>query len=64
MTYSIQTETGHVFLTATNIQDARDWAADCEWSDVSDVNELTDREIVAGIAQHFDGGWDGFLASY
>jgi hypothetical protein len=67
MTYSIQTKNGHLFLTAENIQDAKDWARDCTWSDMESddsFNDLTDPEIIYGIARHFDGGWDGFLASY
>ena len=63
MSYSIETDNGHVFLTDTHIVDALDWILDCEWADI-DVDELTDREIINGISRHFDGGWAAFLASY
>ena len=65
MSYSIETDNGHVFLTDTHIVDALDWILDCEDLDwILDVDDLTDREIVHGIARHFDGGWSAFLASY
>ena len=61
MTYSIQTETGHVFLTATNIEDARVWVAS-QLGLPPGAFRLTDREIINGIAKHFNGGWGAFSA--
>jgi hypothetical protein len=42
---------------------ARGWIADCAWGDLSetdDVADLTDLQVVAGIEQHYDGGWAQF----
>lgn len=63
MTYSIQTNTGHVFLTATNIDDARTWIT-YTWNaeEAFRINPLTDREVVNVIAKYYDSGWDAFLA--
>lgn len=47
------------------IKDGRAWIADCEWADLDpredDVAELTARQVVRGINQHYDGGWDQFI---
>lgn len=42
----------------------RDWIADCVWSDLheDEVDDLTDAEIVGGVARHYCGGLAGFLA--
>lgn len=47
----------------THLLDARDWLADCEFTDLEDPWELTDAEVRAGIDRHYDGGWAAFTAS-
>ena len=66
MTYSVDTDNGHIFLTAEHIQDAKEWMMDCYWSDMDedDIADLSDGEVVRGVSRHFDGGWNAFLASY
>jgi hypothetical protein len=39
---------------------AREWIADCQWAD--DTSDLTDAQVIAGINQHYDGGWPQFIA--
>jgi hypothetical protein len=42
---------------------ARGWVADNAWADLGDaddVADLTDLQVVAGIEQHYDGGWAAF----
>jgi hypothetical protein len=41
----------------------RAWIADCAWKDADDLATLTDREVVQGVARHYDGGVQAFLAS-
>ena len=47
------------------IKQMRDWVKDCEWSDMSDesdVDELSDIEILKGIQRNYDGGIKEFIA--
>lgn len=47
------------------IKQMRDWVKDCEWSDIgdeSDVDELSDMEILKGIQRNYDGGIKEFIA--
>lgn len=53
---------GDTFITHKEIDDAITWIADCSWDDIDDANELTDAEVLRGIARHYDGGWEQFLA--
>jgi len=46
--------------TPAELTEARAWIADCEWAD--DTTDLTDAEVVRGIAYHYDGGWAGFIS--
>jgi hypothetical protein len=57
---------GHIFLTAQHIQDAREWLADLDFPDIApeEFASMPDRQIVHGVARHFDGGWAGFLETY
>ena len=50
-------------MTAEQIQQARDWLNDCEWSDLddNDINEMPDASVIAGIARHYDGGIQQFI---
>jgi len=50
-------------FTPQNLLDAREWIKDCQWQDMdeSDVDDLTDLEVVRGICKHYDGGWREFL---
>jgi hypothetical protein len=50
-------------MTVEHIQQARDWLSDCEWADLDadDIAQLTDVQIVTGIARHYDGGIEQFI---
>ncbi len=41
----------------------RNWIADCSWPDLppEEVAELTEAEVVAGVAKHYAGGVEAFL---
>lgn len=46
------------------LKQMRDWVKDCQWGDVydeSDVDELSDIEILKGVDQHYDGGIKQFI---
>jgi hypothetical protein len=64
--FSIETDRGHVFLTAQHIQDAREWLADLDFPDIDPeaFDTMPDRKIINGVTRHFDGGWSGFLETY
>jgi hypothetical protein len=48
-------------LPAELLSAARGWAADCEWiEDAEDIADITDEQVIAGIAAHYDGGWAQF----
>jgi hypothetical protein len=49
-------------LTPATLTAMRAWAADCEWIDAAALAEYTDAQIVRGIARHYDGGLEQFLA--
>lgn len=61
---SRRTELRIAVTTATpeQITEARGWISDCSWSDLEDVDELSDHEVVAGVVAHYDGGWNQFLS--
>lgn len=49
--------------TRAEIKAAREWVGECMWADINtdeDIDEMTDDEIVAGVDQHYDGGWRQF----
>ncbi len=41
----------------------RDWIKDCPWGDMeeSDIDELSDIEVIRGVANHYSGGVKEFL---
>ena len=43
------------------IKDARDWAADCHWTDGDMLDEYTPQQILQGVNNHYDGGLNAFL---
>ncbi len=50
-------------LTAEQLLEARDWIKDCcPWGDLDEeeVDRLTDDEVTAVIARHFEGGISEF----
>ncbi|WP_027947238.1 hypothetical protein [Amycolatopsis taiwanensis] len=51
----------NIEVSAAQIAEMRAWIADCQWADIDNAGELTDREVIAGIGRHFDGGVAGFL---
>ena len=51
-------------MTAEQLQDARNWVAECVWGDLEDgdISQLTDAQVVAGIQRHYSGGVEQFVA--
>jgi len=51
-------------LRPEDIEQGREWISDCQWSnlDPDDIKDLSNIEIVRGVARHYEGGWDSFLA--
>lgn len=51
-------------LTPEELQEARGWIADCAWADLDpeDIDDLTDEQVLRGIARNYDGGIAGFKA--
>lgn len=49
-------------LQPHQLADARAWIADCEWANLGseDVGELTDEQVIAGVARHYEGGIQQF----
>lgn len=45
------------------IKAMRDWIADCSWPDLppDEVADLTEAQVIAGVAKHYDGGVDAFM---
>ena len=50
-------------MTRQQIEDAKAWILDCEWGDLDaeDIPELSDTEVINGIARNYDGGIEGFI---
>jgi hypothetical protein len=51
--------------TATALLRAgRAWIAEFAWDDLDPdlVDDLTDADVIDGIARHFDGGWAALVA--
>jgi len=46
------------------ISAARSWIADCEWANIGpdDIADLAHIDVIAGIQQHYQGGWAQFTA--
>lgn len=43
------------------ISAARSWAADCQWADAdTDIADLADVAVIAGVQRYYDGGWAQF----
>mgnify|MGYP005832819191 CR=1 FL=1 len=57
--YSTIEEGEIVWIRKSDVLEARDWIADCEWND--DTDGSTDIEVVRGITRHYSGGWTQFL---
>ncbi|MBN3957494.1 peptide ABC transporter substrate-binding protein [Nostoc sp. NMS8] len=50
-------------LTPNQLLEARNWIRDCcPWGDLyeEEVDQLTDDEVTAGIARHYEGGISEF----
>lgn len=50
--------------TKEQIQEMRDWIADCQWPDLEpeEIDQLTDDEIIKGVKKHYSGGLEQFIA--
>ena len=51
--------------TAQDIQEMREWIADCEgiWKeDAEELEDLTDAQVLRGVARHYAGGIAQFIA--
>ena len=47
-------------ITPALITEMRGWVADCEWADVGDVAEVSDVQVIRGVARHYVGGIEAF----
>lgn len=52
-------------LTQCQLQQAREWLADCVWEEIEpeEFETLSERRIIRGIERHFDGGMQAFLTT-
>jgi len=53
-----------LIFTPAQIQEARDWIADCEWRERFDADEiaaLTAEQIERGVERHYAGGRRQFI---
>lgn len=52
-------------FTTEQVQSARDWLADCEWSDLEEgeIDDLAPLVIVRGVQRHYEGGWAQFVTN-
>jgi hypothetical protein len=50
-------------MTQEQIAAAKAWILDCQWEDLDeeDIPELSDTEVINGIARNYDGGIKGFI---
>jgi hypothetical protein len=50
-------------MTQEQIAAAKAWILDCQWGDLEeeDISELSDTEVINGIARNYDGGIEGFI---
>ena len=50
-------------MTQEQIAAAKAWILDCQWGDLEeeDVPELSDTEVINGIARNYAGGIDQFI---
>jgi hypothetical protein len=54
-------------FTREEIDAMRDWIADCQWGEGEDdgwIDDLSDQQVIRGVARHYDGGTDGFRRDY
>lgn len=49
-------------ITPALIAEMRGWVADCVWADVDDVAELSDVQVIRGVARWYVGGVGGFVS--
>ena len=58
-----KTIAGENLMTQEQIAAAREWILDCQWEDLDeeDIPELSDTEVINGIARNYDGGIKGFI---
>ena len=53
-----------LILTPEQLQEAREWVADCEWRERFDADEiaaLTAEELERGLERHYAGGRRQFI---
>jgi hypothetical protein len=49
-------------ITPEVISAMREWVSDCSWGEgPEEIEEMSDTQIVRGVARHFDGGIEEFL---
>lgn len=51
-------------FTPDQIKAMRDWAKDCQWAEDSDsdfIDELTDLQVIKGVASNYAGGLPQFI---
>lgn len=57
----------HVFvLNKAQLEEARQWLAECSWRNLDDLQDLwseySDTQIENAIVNHYDGGVESFIA--
>lgn len=50
-------------LTPEQVEAGREWISECEWKDLEpeDIAHLSPLQIVKGVANNYEGGWEEFL---
>jgi len=51
-----------VLYTPEQIQAMREWISDCQWADIDEDTELTEWEILRGVALNYEGGLAAFIS--
>lgn len=51
-------------LSTEILNEMRGWVSDCVWGDLEpeEIDELTDDQIMRGVARRYDGGIAQFIA--
>lgn len=60
----LQGEKDKMLIGQMSVPQMREWVKDCVWADIgddADVDDLTDAQILKGVARFYDGGIDAFV---
>lgn len=67
MTTKQPTDIDSVEVSKEVMTEMRQWVAECQWRDVvdqDDADELTDKQVLRGVAKHYSGGIEQFLSDF